>query len=87
MENQSTIKHVTKQGKVVSTKMAKTIVVEVERKYRHPIYRKTVRSRKNYKAHDEYGKAKMGDLVEIEEHRPISKTKRWKLSRIIRSNS
>jgi small subunit ribosomal protein S17 len=64
-------------GKVVSDKGEKTITVLVERKYLHPIYKKTVRSSKKYRAHDESNTYKVGDLVEIQESRPISKTKKW----------
>jgi small subunit ribosomal protein S17 len=65
------------QGTVVSDKNAKTIVVEVERRYTHPLLRKTVRSSKKYHAHDEDNTFKVGDRVRIEESAPISKNKRW----------
>jgi small subunit ribosomal protein S17 len=65
------------QGTVVSDKNAKTIVVEVERRYTHPLLRKTVRSSKKYHAHDEANTFKVGDRVRIEESAPISKNKRW----------
>jgi len=65
------------QGVVVSDKNAKTVVVEVERRYTHPLLRKTVRRSKKYHAHDENNTFKVGDIVEIEETRPISKNKRW----------
>ena len=65
------------QGEVVSNKQAKTIVVRVERRYTHPVMKKTVRSSKKYYAHDEKNEYAVGDLVKIEEHRPISKLKRW----------
>ncbi len=65
------------QGEVVSNKQAKTIVVRVERRFTHPVMKKTVRSSKKYYAHDEKGEYGVGDLVWIEEHRPISKLKRW----------
>jgi small subunit ribosomal protein S17 len=65
------------QGEVVSNKQAKTIVVRVERRYTHPVMKKTVRSSKKYYAHDEEGEYGVGDIVWIEEHRPISKLKRW----------
>lgn len=71
-------------GVVVSDKMQKTIVVEVERSIRHPIYRKVLRRSKRYKAHDELGSAKPGDRVQIMEWRPISADKRWKLEQILR---
>lgn len=65
------------QGMVVSDKTDKTIVVKVERRFTHPLFKKTVRRSKNYKAHDEANKFKAGDRVSIQECRPISKSKRW----------
>ncbi len=65
------------QGVVVSDKQNKTIVVRVERRFTHPLLKKTVRRTKNYHAHDENGKYKIGDQVSIEETRPMSKLKRW----------
>ena len=65
------------QGVVVSDKQDKTVVVRVERRFTHPVMKKTVRSSKKYYAHDEKGEYGVGDLVWIEEHRPISKLKRW----------
>lgn len=65
------------QGVVVSDKNDKTVVVEVERRYTHPLLRKTVRRTKKYHAHDEANKFKTGDKVSIEESSPISKKKRW----------
>lgn len=65
------------QGVVVSDKNDKTIVVEVERRYTHPLLKKTVRRTKKYHAHDEKNSFKVGDRVSIEETRPISKNKRW----------
>jgi small subunit ribosomal protein S17 len=73
-----------KLGEVVSTKMSKTIVVSVSRKVAHPLYRKIVNVRKKFYAHDEEESAKLGDLVRIEEHRPLSKMKRWKLKEVVR---
>ena len=67
------------QGVVVSDKNDKTVVVRVERRFTHPLLKKTVRRTKNYHAHDEANTAKEGDLVRIEECRPISKNKSWKL--------
>jgi small subunit ribosomal protein S17 len=64
------------QGTVVSDKNAKTVVVSVERRYMHPLFKKTVRRTKKYHAHDETGK-KVGDVVRIQETAPISKLKRW----------
>ena len=71
------------QGKVVSDRMQKTVRVQVERRFLHPIYKKTVRRSKDYMVHDEKGEGKMGDVVEILETRPISKRKRWRLVRVI----
>jgi len=65
------------QGEVVSSKQAKTVVVRVERRFAHPVMKKTVRSSKKYYAHDENNKCVVGDIVKIEEHAPISKLKRW----------
>jgi small subunit ribosomal protein S17 len=67
------------QGVVVSDKNDKTIVVKVERRLTHPVLRKTVRLSKKYHAHDEKNDAKVGDVVRIEETRPLSKQKRWML--------
>ncbi|HRQ28346.1 30S ribosomal protein S17 [Hyphomicrobium sp.] len=65
------------QGVVVSNKNDKTIVVEVERRYTHPLFKKTVRRTKKYHAHDENNVFKEGDRVEIQESAPFSKLKRW----------
>ncbi|HET6377738.1 MAG TPA: 30S ribosomal protein S17 [Methylocella sp.] len=65
------------QGVVVSDKQNKTVVVKVERRFTHPLLKKTVRRSKNYHAHDEHNACKIGDTVSIEETRPISKLKRW----------
>jgi len=65
------------QGIVVSDKADKTIVVDVERRFTHPILKKTVRRTKKYQAHDPENRFKIGDRVTIQESRPISKTKRW----------
>jgi small subunit ribosomal protein S17 len=70
-------------GKVVSDKMDKTVVVEVVRRARHTVYKKYVRNRERYKAHDEKNEFKVGDRVEIMEHRPISKDKRWRVIRLV----
>ncbi|MCX7346923.1 MAG: 30S ribosomal protein S17 [Aestuariivirga sp.] len=67
------------QGVVVSDKNDKTIVVKVERRLRHPVLKKTVRLSKKYHAHDEKNEAKTGDVVRIQETRPLSKQKRWEL--------
>lgn len=65
------------QGVVVSDKQNKTVVVKVERRFTHPLFKKTVRRTKNYHAHDENNVAKVGDMVSIEETKPISKLKTW----------
>ncbi len=65
------------QGVVVSDKNEKTVVVNVERRFAHPVLQKTVRRSKKYKAHDETNQYKVGDVVSIEESAPISKDKRW----------
>jgi small subunit ribosomal protein S17 len=67
------------QGVVVSDKQDKTVVVRVERRYMHPIYKKFIRRSKKYQAHDPANAGKVGDTVRIRECRPISKTKRWEL--------
>lgn len=66
-------------GTVVSDKGAKTVVVSVDRIFTHPLYKKTVRSSKRYHAHDEESKFKVGDIVEIQECAPKSKTKHWEV--------
>lgn len=73
----------TKRGIVTSNSMDKTIVVKVERQFKHALYKKIVRRHKNFKAHDENNECKIGDIVEIQESRPISKDKKWVLSQII----
>ena len=71
----------TLQGVVVSDKQDKTVVVRVERRFSHPTMKKVVRRSKKYHAHDETNEFKVGDLVWIEERRPISKLKRWAVTR------
>jgi small subunit ribosomal protein S17 len=73
----------TKIGQVVSTKMAKTIVVETVMKKSHPLYRRVVAKSKKFYAHDENNTARVGDFVEIEETRPLSRLKRWRLKNVI----
>jgi len=70
-------------GIVVSDKMDKTIVVRVERQFKHPLYGKYMRRHKKFKVHDKDNQAKIGDKVKIEEYRPVSKTKRWRFVEII----
>lgn len=72
-----------REGLVVSDKMDKTIVVSVERHARHPLYRRVLRVTKRFKAHDEANEARVGDTVRIEESRPLSATKRWRLVEVI----
>jgi len=72
-----------KVGVVVSAKMAKTIIVEVGRQREHPLYKKVIRVRKRFATHDETSDAKAGDLVRIQESRPFSATKRWRLVEVI----
>ena len=67
------------QGTVVSDRGAKTVVVRVERRYKHPLYKKILRSSKKYSAHDPEDRFKVGDAVRIQECRPISKSKRWEV--------
>jgi small subunit ribosomal protein S17 len=71
-------------GKVISDKMNKTIVVQIERKVKHPLYGKYIRRFSKMYAHDEDNSCKIGDLVVIQQTRPLSKTKRWKLVEIIK---
>lgn len=70
-------------GRVTSDKMDKTVTVEVSRNAPDPVYKKYVRHRERYKAHDETNQYKVGDRVEIQEHRPISRDKRWLVTRLI----
>lgn len=72
----------TRSGVVVSDKMDKTIVVQIEKLVRHPIYKKYVRRRAKYKVHDERNEAQTGDTVLIEECRPLSRDKRWRMKTI-----
>jgi small subunit ribosomal protein S17 len=73
----------TREGVVVSDKMTKTRVVLIERVYRHPRYERVVRRTKRLKAHDETNASKMGDRVLLEETRPLSKEKRWRIREIL----
>lgn len=73
-----------KLGEVVSTKMAKTIVVQVTRRVPHPLYKRIVTKRNKFYAHDEESTAKVGDIVKIIESRPLSKLKRWVLGEVVR---
>jgi small subunit ribosomal protein S17 len=70
-------------GRVKSDKMNKTVVVEVIRSKMDPVYKKYVRVKKSYKAHDETNECRTGDRVELIEHRPLSKLKRWKVTKVV----
>jgi len=72
-----------RKGKVVSNKMNKTIIVEVVRSFRHPQFERVVRRSTRFYAHDEKNECQIGDVVEIVETRPLSKTKRWRLQNIV----
>ncbi len=76
-----------KVGNVVSTKMQKTIVVEVEMRKTHPKYKRVIKISKKFYAHDEQNSARVGDVVRIRESRPLSKLKRWTLEEVIRRSS
>src|ERR1700688_1397472 len=73
-----------KVGQVVSSKMEKTIVVEVTRRVQHPVYKRIINKRNKFYAHDENRTAQVGDVVRIVECRPLSKLKRWRLGEVIR---
>jgi small subunit ribosomal protein S17 len=70
-------------GEVISNKMTKTIIVRVERRFPHPVFKKVVTSFTKFYAHDEKGEARVGDRVRIQESRPLSKTKRWRLVEVV----
>jgi len=72
-----------RQGRVVSTDMAKTVVVAVETSFQHPLYKKILSKTRKFKAHDEDRKCGVGDLVSIMETRPLSNTKRWRVVEIV----
>lgn len=76
-----------KIGIVVSNKMEKTIVVKIENRFPHPMYSKTLIKTKKYLAHDELGECQVGDQVLVQECRPLSKRKRWKLIKILSKSS
>jgi small subunit ribosomal protein S17 len=73
----------TQVGRVASNKMQKTVVVEVEKVKRHPLYHRNIRRTERVKAHDELNSCQVGDLVRIEQTRPLSKEKRWRVSEIL----
>lgn len=74
-------------GEVISNKMSKTIIVRVERRFPHPRFKKVVTGYKKFYAHDEKAEAKVGDRVRIEETRPLSKTKRWRLVEVVKRST
>ncbi len=76
-----------KVGEVVSTKMQKTIVVEIEMRKAHPKYKRVMKTNKKFYAHDEQNSARVGDMVRIRETRPLSKLKRWQLEEIVRRSA
>ena len=76
-----------REGEVIANKMAKTIIVRVERRFPHPKFKKVVTGYKRLYAHDEKSEAKVGDRVRLEETRPLSKTKRWRLVEILARSS
>jgi small subunit ribosomal protein S17 len=76
-----------KVGNVISTKMQKTIVVEVEMRKEHPKYKRVIKLTKKFYAHDEENSARVGDVVRIRETRPLSKLKRWRLKEVIRRSA
>src|SRR2546421_2239527 len=84
---QKTVRRQQKVGRVVSNKMDKTIVVIVESLKKHRIYKRTYKQTKRFNAHDEENTCQIGDMVRIEECRPLSKTKRWRLVEIVRPGS
>ena len=73
----------TMMGVVVSSKMDKTVVVKVERRFAHPVFKKVVKTTKKYKVHDERNECVEGDLIRIQETRPLSKEKRWRLMGVV----
>ena len=83
-DQQSTVRHTQKVGRVVSDKMDKTIVVAVDYLKPHPLYRKIIRKTSKFHAHDEENSCKTGDVVRIEETRPLSRTKRWSVIEIVK---
>jgi len=74
-------------GEVISNKMVKTIIVQVERRFQHPRFKKVVTGYKKFYAHDEKGEAKVGDRVRIQETRKLSKTKCWRLVEVVEKNA
>jgi len=87
MAEEKVVRKTEKVGEVVSTKMQKTIVVQVSRRVLHPLYKRIVKKHKKFYAHDEASTAQVGDVVRISESRPLSKLKRWKLEEVIRRSA
>jgi small subunit ribosomal protein S17 len=85
--NESSGNRKVRVGEVVSNKMTKTIVVRVERRFPHPKFKKIITSYKKFYAHDDKAEAKVGDTVRIEESRPLSKLKRWRLIEVVERNA
>ncbi len=83
VEQSSTVRRTQKVGRVVSDKMNKTVVVAVDYLKPHPLYRKIIRKTSKFHAHDEENACKVGDIVRIEETRPLSRTKRWRVVEIL----
>ncbi len=83
MNEQAVVENRTLQGRVVSDKMNKSITVEIERRVKHPIYGKFVRRTTKVHAHDENNECQTGDLVVVEQCRPLSKTKKWRFIKLI----
>lgn len=81
--NEVQVRKTTKVGLVVGDKMKQTVTVLVERPVRHPLYKKFIKRKKKFLAHDEYEKCKVGDVVKIVETRPLSKRKRWRVLEIV----
>ena len=77
------VKKKTMTGFVVSSKMDKTVVVKVERRFAHPVFKKVVKTTKKYKVHDERNECVEGDFIRIQETRPLSKEKRWRLMGVV----
>jgi small subunit ribosomal protein S17 len=83
MTPKAQVRKTTKIGTVIAKKMAKTVTVQVERQVRHPLYKKIVRQRRTFLAHDETQACRLGDVVRIIETRPISRLKRWRVVEIV----
>jgi small subunit ribosomal protein S17 len=87
MAEEKVVRKTEKVGEVVSTKMQKTIVVQVSRRVPHPLYKRIITKHKKFYAHDEEQTARVGDVVRIIESRPLSKLKRWRLDEVIRRSA